>query len=89
MNGLHIALTFALVIGFFGILFAFLASLTRLLQRTAKRLDLAATTIVLIREHADLIGPVVQNMNHGLYVVAANLSEVGDLAEVRASRRST
>jgi hypothetical protein len=88
MTGLQIALSFALVIGFFGVLFAFLASLTRLLERTAHRLRRAATTVIAIREHAGLIGPAVQGMNQGLYVVAANLSEVGDLAEVRASSRS-
>lgn len=89
MNGIQIALSFALVIGFFAVLFAFLASLTRLLKSTANRLDRAAMTVIVIREHTNLIGPSVQGMNQGLYVVAANLSEVGDLAEARVSDAST
>jgi len=85
MNGILIALSFAVVMVFFGVLFAFLASLARLLERTAHRLGRAAATVTVIREHTGAIGPAVDGMNQGLYVVAANLSEVADLAEDRAA----
>jgi len=85
MNGTLIALSFAVVMAFFGGMFAFLAILAHLLERTAHRLDRAAATVTVIREHTATIGPAVDSMNQGLYVVAANLSEVADLAEDRAT----
>lgn len=89
MNGVRIALSFAVAIGIFVVIFAFLASLARLLERTAQRLSRAAATLTVIREHTGAIGPAVESMNQGLYVLAANLLEVGDLAEARKSRTGT
>jgi hypothetical protein len=89
MNGVRIALSFAVAIGLFGVIFAFLASLARLLERTAHRLGRAAATLTVIREHTGAIGPAVEGMNQGLYVLAANLLEVGGLAEARKSSTGT
>lgn len=86
MNSVQIALSFAVVIGLFGVIFAFLASLARLLERTARRLGHAAATVTAIRENAAVIGPAVEDMNQSLYVLAANLLEVGGLAETRRPR---
>jgi hypothetical protein len=81
VTGALIGAGFAVVIGFFGVLCAFLHSLRRILARTAGRIGAVSATTSQIRYHCATISPAIRSMNLNLYGVAANLAEVGDLSE--------
>lgn len=86
MTGLLIGASLAVLTAFFVVLCGFLHSLTRVLARSARRLDAVSATANQIRRDCAAIGPAVGAMNLNLYGVAANLAEIGDLSEDLAHR---
>ena len=81
MSSVLIVLSFVVPIAFFAVLLSFQESLTRLLRSAAEALESAASVAGGIRQHCAVITPAIDQMNQNLYVVGANLLEVGSLSE--------
>jgi septal ring factor EnvC (AmiA/AmiB activator) len=69
---------------FFAVLCALLNMLARRLRSIAGSLSEVSSDVEEIYRHCAAINPSVENMNLNLYEVAAQLLEVGDVAEERA-----
>lgn len=66
---------------FFAVLCGFVVRLAGVLAGVADKLGVVRVSVDRMRDDCTLISPAVDAMNQNLYRVAAELAELGDLAE--------
>lgn len=73
----------SLVVGavFFAVLCSFLLRLGTVLADVTAKLGVVRVSVDQMRDQCALISPSVEGMNQNLYRVAAQLAELGDIAE--------